>query len=115
MDATVPGKGPDGFVGWILVVASAIAVLGSVFVGYEQNEYQKCQGKVNDSFTRALAARSTTSEQDRAALDRLVEDIAKSKSSAETKAALELYRSTRTKADEERGRNPLPKPASEAC
>lgn len=101
--------------GWALFVVSIVVVAWSAYLGVQQVEYIRCQSKVNDSFSRALKARTDASQQDRNAMDRLVEDISNAKAPGDAKAALDRYRETRTKADADRNKNPLPEPASSAC
>lgn len=115
MEETAPKGKRREMVAWSLLGASLAAMFSSVYLGFEQIEHQKCQALVNDSFSRALSARTVAAEQDRSALDKMIEDVTKAKSPADTRAALELYRATRAKADQERKEHPLPRPASETC
>lgn len=107
--------GPASKLGWLLFAASLIMVLASTYLGYKQYSYVHCQTLVNDSFVKALKARTDAAEADRNAMDQLVSDVSNAKTRDDSVRALAKYRETRAKADADRRQHPLPEPASSSC
>lgn len=109
-------------IGVFIGVASLVTLVIAVWFGIQQADlakrqtaYSHCQAAVNDALVAAQNARATFADQDRAALDRMVLDITKATSRADTEAALQRYQQTRATTDLERAQHPLPAPPSQAC
>jgi uncharacterized membrane protein YdfJ with MMPL/SSD domain len=101
--------------GVIVLVASMLAVLGATYSGYRSASYAHCQARVNQALVVSQNARAQAAAQDRAALDRMVNDVVNAHSREESRAALDRYQATRRASDEERAKHPLPAPPSQVC
>jgi hypothetical protein len=101
--------------GVALAAISLAAVTQSVRTSSAHHQYTRCQAEVIDQLIVALNARTAAATQDRDAMDQLVEGAATARSAADTRAALDRYRTTRATADAARNRKPLPEPPARRC
>jgi hypothetical protein len=101
--------------GALIMVASLLALIVSVYTGFERAATERCQARVNDALISSQRARSDAASQDRDSIDRLVAAVAEARESGQVRDALAKYRSDRAAADEDRRQHPLPAPPSEVC
>lgn len=100
---------------FVMLAASLLALFLAALSGYENQSHARCQAGVNEALILAQRARSQAADDDRAALDRMVADVAQAHSAADTRAALARYRATRSDADAKRAANPLPDLPDQVC
>lgn len=101
--------------GKVMLAASAVALVVSVLSGIRRELDADCQSRVNEHLILSQNARAAAAEQDRRAIDSLVNAVAEAQSPATIRQALDSYRKARTETDLDRARNPLPAPPSETC
>lgn len=115
--------------GYILVVASLIALLLSGLTTYRSSSYAECQSQVSELLIEASSARAEAAEQDRQsdreesrATNLLIQAVFAGASTAERLAAYEVYRVTMEDIDQrreatakERASHPIPEAPSQAC
>lgn len=104
-----------GLASALVLIAAVVSGLQQASLARRQTTYAHCQAKVNDALINAQNARVVAANQDRDALDRMVSDITRAMSRADTEAALARYQQTRAATDAERKRHPLPAPPSQSC
>lgn len=97
-------------IGGALLALALFTTAVSATTAFTQRQRAGCQAKYNASVTAAIKARSTATDQDRAALDRMVATIATATSRPVIHEALDRYVKDRKAADEAREQNPLPDP-----
>ncbi len=119
----------DSALGWldskvvtrIIQVAAIISLLLALFVGLRQFQLADCLSRNVSESANASAERLKAAEQDRKALDDMIQAIAGARSAspaeaqAQVNGALDNYIASRKASDEQRRRNPPPPPPSQAC
>jgi hypothetical protein len=115
--------------GVLLVAASILALLLSVFTSYKADAYARCQSAVFDQLVMVSTARADAAEQDRRS-DReesqatalLIQGVFAGTTTAERLAVYDAYVKTladinadRDAAAKERAAHPLPGPPSQTC
>ena len=100
---------------WVMRICGTASLVVAISLYAGQREYVQCQAAVNNALITAQVARAGAGEQDRDAMDRLVSDVTKATSPADSRAALARYQQTRAAADADRAANPLPAPPSQTC
>jgi hypothetical protein len=116
-------------VGWVVLTASAIAVVLATWSGINSTRYAHCQAAVNEALVVAQNARADAAAQDRV-LDRqesaatagLIKAVFSSTTRDQTLAAYLAYQKTiaditaqRAETERQRAAHPLPAPPSHTC
>lgn len=99
----------------IVQVIAFASLLLSLAVGAKQYELASCLATYNNAQARANGPRIQAAEDDRQAMDELVNRIVTAKSRADSAAAFQDYVAKRRIANETRAKNPPPPPPSEVC
>lgn len=99
----------------VLLVLAALMVLQTAFFHNKSNEQQKCFERKIDLLTTTLTVRSTASERDSAAINRVILDVANADTQQQVAKALKQYRREHRVIQEDRAAHPVPPFPPGAC
>jgi hypothetical protein len=109
-------------IGSILVLLAVLSLFGSCKASRDLSKsngkltsYVQCQQRWNSFLYVSLNSARTSSTEANQALDNLIDAVTQAKSPEETRAALETYKTARTKQKQTTADNPLPPPPEEVC
>lgn len=116
-------------IGLILMAASILALVMSIYASHQTSQYARCQSQVSERLIEANTARARAAEEDRQS-DReeseatalLIRAVFTGTSTTERLAAYDEYQRTLGAIEErrkataaERAAHPIPEPPSQAC
>lgn len=102
-------------------IIAVISLLLALYVGFRQYRLADCLAEYNDDSAQSSGQRLIAAEQDRQALDEMIDAIAGARSVSpeqaqrQVNAALDKYIAVRATSDEQRRKNPPPPPPSQRC
>lgn len=100
---------------------AVVALLLSLFIATRQYQLAGCLANYSNAAAASSGQRIVAAEQDRQALDLMIEAVAGARSlpaeqaQQQVSAAFDTYLDARRRADEQRAKNPPPPPPSQTC